>query len=90
MIGLDEEINGILKKWDPVGIEAYPDDLATEYIRYIPRITKCLNDLEQLESLLWQIGSEEIGTHQESNADHKTFVREIASELFKLGLKYRV
>ena len=87
MSRISKEINNILIEWDPVGIENYPDDIKTEYIRYIPEIRTNIQDYEKLKELLWRIGSIDIGTHKPGNIEHEEIVTTIASKLYNLKSK---
>lgn len=84
---LDNRINKILIEWDPVGIKNYPDDIKTEYIRYIPEIRSNIQDYQKLKKLLWRIGSIDIGTHKPGNIEHEEIVAKIASKLYDLMIK---
>ena len=81
---LNAQINEILIEWDPVGIENYPNEIKTEYVRYIPQILSKISDYDQLRKLLWRIGSIDIGTHKDGNREHEEIVSKIATRIYQL------
>ena len=72
------EINEILKSWNPIGVSG--SDLELEYVRYIDEIIKCINDKEDLFTLLNDIEGNRIGYFYTS----EEVIRDVAKKI--LGL----
>jgi peptide subunit release factor 1 (eRF1) len=83
---LDKEINAILMDWDPIGIgkiEGFEHNLWEEYLRYIPKLKKAIQEKEPIKPVLDWIEGESIGIFYTTEENRM----EISNRIEQLSLK---
>lgn len=86
MTRLEEQINELLVKWDPIQIGCMGGPVHNEYAFYIPRLIAVLHDRQQIKFMLEQIVIEEMGlAYDRNNKDHVSELEELSENLFSLA-----